>query len=130
MRKNKGFTIIELLVVMAIIGLLAAMVSIYAKSARDRAKDANIQKSLSQVRNLGEILYLNSTSYATLGGTAGMTLLKADIVKYGGTVLVENYGTSAWCIKYKLNGAGSWCVDSTGYKGATANCDATNFDCT
>jgi type IV pilus assembly protein PilA len=129
MKRNKGFTIIEILVVIAIIGLLAAMVLVFAKSARDRAKDANIQKLLSQVRNLGEILYVSQNDYSTLGGTTGMVNLKLDIVKNGGTVPVEFYGTSAWCIKYKLNGPGSWCVDSNGYKGATANCDGTNFDC-
>lgn len=131
-KKNKGFTIIEILIVIAIIALLAAMLMVYSVSVRNRAKDANIQKSLSQVRNLGEMLYLSQNSFSApviLGDTSGMALLKADIVKNGGTSLKDFYAAGAYCIQYTLNETGKWCVDNTGYRGDIAHCDKTHYDC-
>ncbi len=57
-RKYKeGFTIIEMLVVVAIIGLLSSVVLTALGPARDKAKDARIIQEMNQVRSIAETLY-------------------------------------------------------------------------
>ena len=137
MRLNKkGFTLIELLVVIAIIGILSSIVLIALRGARDKAKDARIQASLAQIRVLAEIVY-DGIDYdgfdVDQDGTwdyADYVTLATDIAAQGGTVTANQSG-DLYCVQSTLNGGGSWCVDSTGYAGAVANCDALadSFDC-
>ncbi len=52
---KKGFTLIELMVVIAIIAILATVVLVSLGSARDAAEDANRSSALNQVRSLAEV---------------------------------------------------------------------------
>jgi len=125
-RDHGGFTLIELLVVIAIIGILSSIVLIALRGARDKAKDARIQAALAQVRALAEIVY--DGDYADLLTHVDYTTLTTDIAAQGGTITDEQSGDE-YCVESTLNTSGSWCVDSTGYAGAVANCDAVNYDC-
>ena len=49
MKNNKGFTLVELLVVIAIIGILSTVAVVNLNSARDKAKLASVQGSLSSI---------------------------------------------------------------------------------
>ena len=54
---KKGFTLIELMVVIAIIAILATVVLVSLGSARDAAEDANRSSAISQLRSLSEVFY-------------------------------------------------------------------------
>lgn len=62
MQKNKGFTLVELLMVMAIVSILATIVLSSLRDAKDRALDAQIKSDLAQVRNALE-LYANENNF-------------------------------------------------------------------
>jgi len=54
---KSGFTLIEMLVVVAVIGILSSVVLTALGPARDKAKDTRIQEELAQVRSFAETLY-------------------------------------------------------------------------
>ena len=66
-KNKKGFTLIELMVVIAIIAILATVVLVALQGARDAAEDSKRKSALSQVRSVAEVYYAtNDRSYANL----------------------------------------------------------------
>ncbi|MGC9611240.1 MAG: type II secretion system protein [Minisyncoccia bacterium] len=59
-KNNTGFTLIEMLVVVAIIGLLSSVILTALGPAKDKAKDTRIISDVNQVRSIAETLYANS----------------------------------------------------------------------
>jgi prepilin-type N-terminal cleavage/methylation domain-containing protein len=55
--KNRAFTLIEMLVVVAVIGILSSVLLTALGPARDKAKDARIVEEVNQVRSIAETLY-------------------------------------------------------------------------
>jgi len=142
MNKQKGFTIIELIVVIAIIAVLAAIVLVNVTQYIAKGKDSSVKGNMSSMVTIAAAYFDNHTSsYTDLEGDAaygaGIIAIEDangtdnDVTHYvaTGQVTPEVIAGSAFCISSKLNGAGSWCVDSTGYKGDIADCDAATADC-
>src|SRR3989338_2523758 len=67
--KRKGFTLLELLVVITIIGLLASVGLASYTRGQARARDAKRQSDLSSLRNSLEIYYSENNSYVDTGGS-------------------------------------------------------------
>lgn len=68
---HKGFTILELLIVLAIIGILTSIVLVATGDARTRGADAGIKSNLDTVRNQAEIFYLNNGNRYLPAGVIG-----------------------------------------------------------
>lgn len=62
-KKSKGFTLTEIIVVIAIIGILLGIVFVAIGPARKRAKDARIKSDLLQIQNRAENIYLDQGDY-------------------------------------------------------------------
>ncbi len=134
--KKKGFTLIELLVVIAIIGILAAIVLVSLSGAREKANNAAIKSSMTQIRTVAESYYLDdNNTYVGLnsGDVEEYESLVTGITGNGGTIPAdgEQFGVTDYCVEADLAGTdtGSWCVDSTGYVGSNDGCDGTNYTC-
>ena len=80
MRKTQqGFTIIELIVVIGILGLLAGVAVVTVNQSRAKGKNSNVKSYMTQIRNLAEIAYDNRGNYDDVctesGGAAGESAL-------------------------------------------------------
>jgi len=130
-KNKKGFTLIELLVVIAIIGILSGVILINLGGESDKASSARIKSDMAQLRTLMESNRASSSTLAYGNPDTVGSALYTDITAKGGTLWISEGNANAWCaeILLKGTGAGSWCVDSTGYSGSTANCEATSYDC-
>lgn len=136
---------IELLVVVAIIGILASVVLASLNSARSKGADAVVKANLANARSQAEIVYeFNVSSYSgvcTNGnvGAIGQKGIGAQVLSAakatglgsyatnpttpGGTLTTAtcNDSVGAWAAEAPLKTAGQmWCVDNTGRSRQTA----------
>ncbi|MFH1036585.1 MAG: type II secretion system protein [Patescibacteria group bacterium] len=131
--KSVGFTLVELLVVVAIIGLLAALVLNNTGSTRDRAKNNAIISSLNSLRSGGELWINASGSYTGFcadndcgtGGSDWKRVCAAIKAQNNNPTVTCNVSPTAWCVYTSLVGGGNHCVDSVN-KSASSTCSGTS----
>jgi prepilin-type N-terminal cleavage/methylation domain-containing protein len=132
MNKQKGFTIIELIVVIAIIAVLAAIVLVNVTQYINKGKDAAAQGNLDTMLTDAAIFYANSGSYAGFltdpTYLAVSSALTTSSMNYTITTAVGNstLAGSTWCASVVLKSGSTFCVDSSGKKesstGTTDTC--------
>ncbi len=81
-KENKGFTLVELLVVVSLIGILATLVLANLNSARERARDAQRKSDLRNIQTALRLYYNDLGEYPASSGT--------DIVACDGTCVWGN----------------------------------------
>jgi prepilin-type N-terminal cleavage/methylation domain-containing protein len=128
MKNTKGFTLIEMLVVVAIIGILSAVVLVALGPSRNKAKDARIISALQQARVLWETMY-DSTSgtYPTID-FANTASLSTELQKLRQDIIDNSVNSSVPVSQLtgdgkngnlyaELNSGNYYCVDTQGHTG-------------
>ena len=84
-KNNKGFTIIELIVVIAIVAVLATIIITSVNQFQAKARDAKRKADISQiVKGLGMYYILHGSYPAnSYGGACGTALNGADLISQG-----------------------------------------------
>jgi len=145
LRNLKGFTLVELLLVIFIIGLLASASATVAIDYRNRGKDARIEATLSQIRKEVTLILNESGSFDAAGNELcdstntinngntnhpDLKVIEDDVKKFNGNYDVECYASGdSFCVQSPLVTSGAYCVDSIGYAGRTANCALGHISC-
>ncbi|MFA5870632.1 MAG: type II secretion system protein [Candidatus Paceibacterota bacterium] len=119
MKRNKGFTLIEMLVVVGMIGVLAAAVLTALGPSRNKTKDSRIISAVNQVAALIEAKH-DGTIFPTIETLVNDSVykqLKADAdVNNGELVGLTSKNTFVVFSKLSSDPAQFYCVDSTGMR--------------
>lgn len=118
-----GFTIVELLIVIVVIGILAAITIVAYNGIQDRARVATIQADLSQATKQLETSKLTSTSE-----TYPANLAAANLKVSAGTSLSYDYdaGSNSYCL-VATKATTIYHVTSTNSKPQSGGCITTNL---
>lgn len=96
--KRAGFTLLELLVVISLIGLLVAIGSVSYTTAQKKSRDARRKSDMKAVQNGFEQFYAENTRYPKTSGEGGGAMvggLPSDPKNSGSYVYTLNYDAAA-----------------------------------
>jgi prepilin-type N-terminal cleavage/methylation domain-containing protein len=135
--RHYGFTLLEVLVVTAVIGILSGIVLAALTNARDRSYDAAVKDNLANLRTQAGIFHDNNGHYGdgvglfpvdclafpsslfVIDSVANSMVIAADDASKNGTVQCTTNtdpgsNASAWSAEAPLSDGSVWCVDSEG----------------
>jgi len=122
MKKNRGFTLIEIIVVVAIIAILAAIAFPSYQNHLRKARRADAQSAMMDLANREQQYLLDARSYA-VGGSALASLnavLPSDVTTYYTVTIAAGTGTPSYVITATPQGPqvpdGNLTLDSDGNK--------------
>lgn len=135
-KNSAGFTLVELLVVIAVIGILSSVVLMSLSTANTRGKDVAIQSDLVGVRTQAQLYYNSNGGYSLNGASIpassdcsaassvfvdpkiGLQILAADSANGGARSVICSVtaGGAAYAVAAEFaSTAGTYfCVDSNG----------------
>jgi type II secretion system protein G len=136
---QKGFTIVELLIVIVVIGILAALVITTYNGIQQKGRNTERQTDLKALQGQLEAYYAQNGRYPTSGAQASATLglgsTSADNVTFIGA---QMKGLDREALRDPKGTAGSYAVAASAsglsnqyaYVASPAGCDNSATDCT
>ncbi|HEU5219851.1 MAG TPA: prepilin-type N-terminal cleavage/methylation domain-containing protein [Gemmatimonadales bacterium] len=117
LRNRSGFTIIELMATVAIVGVLASMAILKSRQSRDKALRASMMVDLRTLVSAQEVFFSANKDYA--GGIAGTEV--AGLGGAGRAALAASNG-NAIRVRYRATNGWSATVTSTRLNSAPRTC--------
>lgn len=126
MQHDRGFTIVELLIVIAILGIVASIILSSLNDARDQGLEAKIIAELEGIQTRAAIEESTTLNYHHVCGTGGnpQSVMIAELLASIGTIAsstpVCNGAADEYAVSAPVAGTDHWCVDSRGSSGVIA----------
>ena len=118
--RQQAFTLIELLIVIAIIGILVAVILSSLSNARGQASEARIKAELTVVGKRAFVEESKSKTYDLVCGTNGATQANSIVKQinavetFSGQTVTCNSTADRFALSIPLNSSVHYCVDSAG----------------
>jgi prepilin-type N-terminal cleavage/methylation domain-containing protein len=122
---KQGFTLIEFLIVLTILGILISLAVVSIRESSVRSKNSRIATDLSEVRKIAENIYLEAgNGYLNLCQSGHLNqsdpdldIIESDIQKLGGSTTCYS-AYDSYCVSVSLaGGKGFICIDDEGHFG-------------
>jgi prepilin-type N-terminal cleavage/methylation domain-containing protein len=123
---QKGFTIVELLIVIVVIGILAALVLNTFSGVQRRARDTERQTDINSLATQLEVYYNDNGKYPTTANVRDDTWVQANLKGIDLNAL-RAPGAATNSV---TNGTTTGNKDQYGYVPSPANCDNSANNCT
>jgi len=127
MQNQKGFTIIELIVVIAIIAVLATIVMINVTGYIAKSKDAAIKGNMSTIATSAASYYDTNKTYVNVflsaNNPTAYNAINQITTSLSNGAPTTGANASAWCVCSNLTAVSgnTYCADSTGYRNETTS---------
>lgn len=120
--KQQGFTIVELLIVIVVIGILAALVITTFTGIQQRARNTERQTDIKAIHGQVEAYYAQNGRYPTLADLNSSTFRDTNMKGLDEDALRDPKGTAATLVATPTANAYS-------YEVGPASCDNSTTDC-
>ncbi len=137
---SKGFTLIELMVVVAIIGVLSSVVLSALGTARTKGKDAAVKGAMASSRAQAEIYYSLNGNYGSTADSCAsgvfsdtrFAAIRTNVTNNGATGVLCTTDTdtnaNTWAYSVTLPSGGStFCVDANGKAAMSSTAQGTGL---
>ena len=115
-RDSRGFTLTELMIAMALVGVLAALATSNFMSIRNRAKSAEARNILAEIRTMEEIYKMENSFYSGSLSQIGFTSFSQP-THYGYTITSSDTTTFTATAAGDIDSDGvddEWTIDENG----------------
>jgi prepilin-type N-terminal cleavage/methylation domain-containing protein len=122
--RSSGFTIVELLIVIVVIGILAALVIVTYNGIQQKARDTERKTDIKALQGHMEAYWADQAKYPTLAQSNDTTFRSTNFKGLDGSAFADPKNASSQTL----------CATSTascyGYAVTPSGCDNTATDCT
>lgn len=108
-RRNKGFTIVELLIVIVVIAILAVITIVAFNGIQDRARSAAVSSALNQVAKKVKLYSVDNGTYPTALADIGVTDSASASYQYSST----SGSPGTYCVTGTQGNTSLWVSDSS-----------------
>lgn len=122
--KSKGFTIVELLIVIVVIGILATLVIVTFTGIQQKARDSKRKTDLGAVQAALESYYSSNNTYPTLADLQSSTWLSTNMKGFDPAALQDPKGAAGSTVGATASPTqyGYVVTDATGTLAAPTTC--------
>ncbi len=121
-QKQQGFTIVELLIVIVVIGILAALVITTFTGIQQRARNTERQTDIKAIHSQVEAYYAQNGRYPTLANLNSATFRNDNMKGLDEDALRDPKGTAATLVNGATANAYSYEVTPNGCDNSTTDC--------